>query len=312
MITNSPSPPKPAPVRVASLMLGGLGNQLFQYAAGRALAQRLGARLVLDCTSRHAEFRPIVLDRFAIDAEIVRNAVGKPHARHLRLPGALGRKMSDAFHDRFPTTYRIDGHRYKVFGEKRSFVYDRRFETLDGSIYLTGYWQSYRYFENVADLVRAEIRFLGTPADANRDWLARIRSANAVSLHVRRGDYLGNKGVSIVCARSYYDSALQHVRRVLDAPQIFVFSDDIAWCRQTFAAPDIAFVDINGPDAAADDLRLMTACRHHIIANSSLSWWGAWLAAHPEQIVVAPTPWFPGTPLNSDLLPPNWITLPRA
>ena len=293
-------------------MLGGLGNQLFQYAAGRALAQRLGARLVLDCTSRHAAFRPIVLDRFAIDADVVRNAAGKPHSRYLRLPGALGQKISDAFHDRFPPTYRIDGHRFKVFGEKWSFIYDPHFEELDGSVYLTGYWQSYRYFEDAADLVRAEIRPLGTPSGANRDWLARIKSANSVALHVRRGDYLGHKGTPLVCARSYYDNALQHVRRFLHEPQMFVFSDDIAWCRQTFAAPDITFVDINGPDDAVDDLRLMAACRHHIIANSSLSWWGAWLAAHPDQVVIAPRPWFPDTPLNTDLLPPNWITLPRV
>jgi hypothetical protein len=293
-------------------MLGGLGNQLFQYAAGRALAQRLGARLVLDCTSRHAEFRPIVLDRLAINAEIVRNAAGKPHSRRLRLPGALGRKLSDAFHDHFPTTYRIDGHRFKVFGEKWSFIYDHRFDELDGSIYLDGYWQSYRYFEAVADLVRDEIRPLGTPSEANRDWLARIKSANSVALHVRRGDYLGHKGTPLICALSYYNSALQHIRRLLHEPQMFVFSDDVTWCRQAFAAPDITFVDVNGPDDAVDDLRLMTACRHHIIANSSLSWWGAWLAAHPEQVVIAPQPWFPDTPLNTDLLPPNWMTLPRA
>ena len=312
MTIDGPPLPKPAPIRVATLTLGGLGNQLFQYAAGRALAQRLGARLILDCTSRHAQFRPIVLDRFAIDADIVRNAAGKPHSRRLRLPGAFGRKLSDAFNEHFPTTYRIDGHRFKVFGEKRSFIYDRRFEELNGSIYLDGYWQSYRYFEDVADLVRHEIRPLGTPSDANRDWLARIKSVNSVSLHVRRGDYLGHKGTPLICALSYYDGALQHVRRRLHEPQMFVFSDDITWCRQHFAAPDITFVDVNGPDDAIDDLQLMTACRHHIIANSSLSWWGAWLAAHPEQVVIAPQPWFPDTPLNTDLLPPNWTTLPRA
>jgi hypothetical protein len=270
---------QPTSVRVATRILGGLGNQLFQYAAGRALAKRLDARLILDCTAMSGAARPFVLDRYPIDAEIVRDAPGKPHGRHLRLPGAIGRRLSDAFHDRVPTTYRLDGHRFKIFGEKRWFTYDRYFEKLTGSIYLNGYWQSYRYFENAADLIRHEIRPTGSPSDANRAWLARIESANAVCLHVRRGDYLHRKaGAPVICARCYYDGALQHVRRFHGEPQIFVFSDDIAWCREAFAAPDIVFVDINGPDDAVDDLRLMAGCRQHIIANSSLSWWGAWLA----------------------------------
>ena len=181
-------------IRVATQMLGGLGNQLFQYAAGRALAHRLGAPLVLDCTVISGAARRFVLDRYPIDAEIVRDAPGKPHRRYFRLPGTLGRRLTDAFHDRVPTTYRIGGHRFKVFGEKQWFTYDPQFEKLSGSIYLTGYWQSYRYFEDAADAIRAEIRPAWPLTDANRAWLARIEAANAVCLHVRRGDYLDHRG----------------------------------------------------------------------------------------------------------------------
>lgn len=293
-------------------MLGGLGNQLFQYAAGRALARRLGGRLVLDCTLISGLDRRFVLDRYAIDAEIVRDVPGKPHRRYFRIPGPLGRRLTDAFHDRVPTTHRIDGHAFKVFGEKRDFTYDPRFAKLTGSVYLIGYWQSYRYFEDAADLIRGEIRPAWPLSDANRNWLRSIESANAVSLHVRRGDYLTHKGPPLVCALSYYEAALQHARRVLQEPRFFVFSDDIAWCRKIFAAPDMAFVDSNGPDDAVDDLRLMAACRHHITANSSLSWWGAWLARHPAQVVIAPDPWVPWVPANPDLIPKHWITLPRV
>ena len=212
--------------------------------------------------------------------------------------------MTDAFHDRVPTTYRIGGHRFKVFGEKQWFTYDPFFERLRGSIYLTGYWQSYRYFEDAADLIRAEIRPAWPFSDANRAWLARIEAANAVCLHVRRGDYLDHRGEApLLCARSYYDAALAHVRRSVQDAQIFVFSDDIAWCRETFADAGFSFVDSNGADDAADDLRLMAACRHHVIANSSLSWWGAWLARHPGQVVIAPQPWLPDVSSDQDLLP---------
>ena len=176
-----------------------------------------------------------MLDRYPIDAEIVRDAPGKPHRRYFRLPGALGRRLTDAFHDRVPTTYRIGGHRFKVFGEKQWFTYDPFFERLRGSIYLTGYWQSYRYFEDAAEAIRAEIRPAWPLSDANRAWLARIEAANAVCLHVRRGDYLDHRGEApLLCARSYYDAALAHVRRSVQDAQIFVFSDDIAWCRDTF------------------------------------------------------------------------------
>lgn len=300
-------------VRVAAQLLGGLGNQLFQYAAGRALAKRLGARLVLDCTSRHAPFRPIVLDRFAIDAEVVVDAPGKPRRRHFRIPGRLGRRLTDSFHDHVPTSYRIGRHAFKVFGERKPFRYDPTFETLSRSTYLIGYWQSYRYFEDAAEQIRREIRPTLAPSETNRSWLSRIEACNSVCLHVRRGDYLdGNAESPIVCGRSYYGAAIQHISRVRTAPKLFVFSDDIAWCRSAFAEQDVTFVDINGPDDAVNDLRLMAACRHHIVANSSLSWWGAWLAHHPEQIVIAPHPWLPGADPDHDLLPTKWIRLPKT
>lgn len=303
----------PSFIKVATRILGGLGNQLFQYAAGRTLAKRLGASLILDCSPRPGPTRAFALDRYLIDAEIVRDAQDKLHLRYFRFPGALGRRLTDAFHDRVPRHYRIGGHRFRIFGEKRIFSYDRRFETLAGSIYLNGYWQSHRYVEDAADVIRAELTPASEPSGANRDWFARIASTNAVCLHVRRGDYLyAAPERPLICSLSYYDAAIRHMRKALQEPRIFVFSDDIAWCRSTFTSADIAFVDGNGPDDATEDLRLMAACRHHIIANSSLSWWGAWLGRHREQIVVAPEPWMPGVPAQNDLLPPSWLTLPRG
>jgi hypothetical protein len=308
-----PAQPDPSAVKVAVRMMGGLGNQLFQYAAGRALAARLGARLILDCTPRPRPTRPFMLDRYPVDAQIVREVPGKLRRRRFRLPGAVGRRLTDALHDVLPTRYWIAGQRFRVFAEKEEFRYDPRFESLTGSTYLTGYWQSYRYLAGAAEILRRELRPVAEPSQANRCWLTRIQAANSVCLHVRRGDYLRPaNGPALVCARSYYDAALQHVRRFLPAPQIFVFSDDLVWCRQAFAAADIVFVDVNEPSDAVDDLRLMAACRHHVIANSSLSWWGAWLARHPGQVVIAPQPWLPGLPAATDLLPRSWITLPRT
>lgn len=300
-------------ITVATQLLGGLGNQLFQYAAGFALAQRMGAPLVLDCTTRHTHFRPIVLDQLAISANVVRDAMGKPRRRHFRIPGRLGRRMTDTFHDYLPTTYRMNGHAFAVFGERKTFSYDPVFEKLSKSTYLIGYWQSYRYFQQAAKQLRCELRPRHAPSQANQMWLARIGACESVCLHVRRGDYLGgNTDSSVVCGRSYYRAALQYVGDRLNAPGLFVFSDDIEWCRSAFADLDVAFVDTNGPNDAVDELRLMATCRHHIIANSTLSWWGAWLAYHSGQIVVAPQPWLPDADSDSDLLPAHWIRLPKT
>jgi hypothetical protein len=128
--------PNAASVRVATRMFGGLGNQLFQYAAGRALAQRLGGRLILDCTASMGLARPFVLDRYPIDADVVRDAPGKPHRRYFRIRGSIGQRLTDAFHDRIPRGYRIGGHRFKVFGEKWELRYDPHFKALGGSTFL--------------------------------------------------------------------------------------------------------------------------------------------------------------------------------
>ena len=206
----------------------------------------------------------------------------------------------------------LGDHSFNVFGERRLFTYNEAFEKLSGSTYLIGYWQSYRYFEAIVDKLLREIRSKHPVSEANRMWLSRIEESNSVCLHVRRGDYLRGKVDSpIACGRSYYANAMGHISRLLIHPKLFVFSDDMAWCRSAFANSEAAFVDSNGPDDAVDDLRLMAACRHHIIANSSLSWWGAWLARHPDQIVIAPEPWLPAADSDRDLLPTRWIKMPK-
>ncbi|MCC6887080.1 MAG: alpha-1,2-fucosyltransferase [Hyphomicrobiales bacterium] len=302
---------------VATRMLGGLGNQLFQYATGRALATRLDARLILDCTPRGGPNRPFVLDRYRLDADIVRNAPGKLRHRHFRLPTAIGRRLTDRFHDHLPTRIRLADRSLKVFAERGELIrakrYDHRFAKLSGSIYLTGYWQSFRYFDAITDDLRQVLRPIAPLSEANRNWLGRIITSNAVCLHVRRGDYLTSKdGFARTCSLAYYQTALAHVRRFLPASQVFVFSDDIAWCRTVLAAFELCFVDANGPDDAVDELCLMAACRHHVIANSSLSWWGAWLAHHHDQLVIAPWPWVSTIADHADFLPSNWLKLPKS
>jgi hypothetical protein len=293
---------------VYTRIIDGLGNQLFQYAAGRALADRLGAELLFDCGwFKSNTGRAFELDAFAIDA--VRDwDVRSVKSRWIKIPTRPGKRLTAAIHNRLPNRVDIHGRAYKVFDEKRIYRYDPYFQELSGSIYLTGWWQSPRYFESSSDAIRAELQF-GPLAHDAQPWLERIRRANAVSLHVRRGDYLLSQD-RWTCSKSYYDKAIEFFRSKIGDVQFFVFSDDPAWCRESFAASDVTVVETE-QSSAVGDLALMAACRHHIIANSSFSWWGAWLSDAPDQIVVAPQYWVVDLPTSDDLVARRWANFYR-
>src|SRR4051812_31915487 len=281
---------------VVTRLRAGLGNQLFQYAASRALAHRIAARLILDCTNYRIESRKFELDCYPIQADVSWNGPLKIHRRRIHLPGRIGRSMADAINRRMPQWISVDfdGRRFKLFNEFDPFEYDTRFDRLTGSVYLLGYWQSHRYFEDAAAMIRNELQPKSEPTGRNHEWLCRIRQSNSTCIHVRRGDYLkqvNSKNALAVCPASYFRDAMQYVRGHVPDTRFFIFSDDWSWCRENLSIADAMLVDANGPDDANEELRLMAACRHHIISNSSFSWWAAWLAYHPEQIVVAPMHW---------------------
>jgi len=298
-----------APV-VYTHLKDGLGNQLFQYAAGRALAERNGARLRLDCgwfTKNTG--RTFGLSAFSIDAE-QDQAVGRVPARWFNLPGRAGGLLTAAVHNKIPRQTTIHGCRYKVFDEKRLYRFDPSFATLDGAVYLAGWWQSPRYFESSSAAVRRELELKAPLQESNAEWSAKTRSVTAVAVHVRRGDYLLSPDRA-TCSPAYYESAMGLLRSRLPGARFFVFSDDWEWCRHNMTACDTTVVDTNGHDSAAADLALMAMCRHHIIANSSLSWWGAWLSESPDQIVVAPKNWVVGVPTTDEFVASRWRNFVR-
>jgi Glycosyl transferase family 11 len=271
---------------VAVKILGGLGNQLFKYSTGRALADRFGSDLILDCSD--ARDRHVELDQFNVRARFVtdRSEVRKTW---LNLPGPFGRKVSKAVQRALPAVIEIDNYAFRHWREDPKRRFDDKTINLRGRIYLNGYWQSYRYFEDDRDRIRADLRLKRSISTTSRTWKSRIAESNSVCVHVRRGDYLLRHEQFGQCSVSYYQDAIRLLRSRVVNPRFFLFSDDLDWCRPSFASEDIEFVDCNGPDQVTGDLHLMRSCHHHIIANSTLSWWAAWLAATPGQIVVAPT-----------------------
>jgi hypothetical protein len=324
-----------APV-VVSRLSGGLGNQLFQYAAGRSLAQRRAARLILDVTAFKLpqERRQFALGVYPIDAEVRGDGYAyEPVTPTVKFPRPAGMRerpegLRDAIlyrlaknggaADRLVKTVwrgaeRMRGNAGLAVFTERTFDFDPELALLGGQTYLVGYWQSYRYFDDVRNIVCREIVLPHPPNAANAGWMARITQTNSICVHVRRGDYLmaAHFEQHGICSENYYRRAMRLMEQHLSDPYFFVFSDDLDWCRAHFAAPNTAFVDANPVDAAHDELRLMASCRHHIIANSSLSWWGAWLGRQENQIVVGPDPWFSVQKKTPDLYPPGWLVALR-
>lgn len=177
--------------------------------------------------------------------------------------------------------------------------------------YLMGYWQSEKYFQGVAPTIRADFAFRSPLAGRNEALANDILGLNAVSLHVRRGDYVNDRTTAAthgVCSLDYYRKAIQYMEDRVDNPVVFVFSDDMPWVRQHLALPlPVRYVEHN--ERAYDDMHLMSLCKHHVIANSSFSWWGAWLNPAPRKIVVAPRQWFAVDRRTEDLLPASWVAL---
>ncbi|RBI71568.1 alpha-1,2-fucosyltransferase [Roseovarius sp. TE539] len=283
--------------RVVSRLLGGTGNQLFQYAAGRALADHLGCDLLLD--ARHLSARTARGDCFAhfARARFARDDAALPPARH---DGLLRYVL-----------WRIFG-RTPRFHREKGLGFDRGFFDLPPETYLHGYWQSQRYFAPIADRLRRDLAFTTPLAGANAAMAQTISKApSPVAVHVRRGDYTAS-GAYAACSPGYYRNAVDTIRDRLDRPlTCFVFSNDPDWARANLdLGQETIVVDINDETGGHFDLHLQSLCAHNVIANSSFSWWAAWLNANPDRIVVAPKNWFaPGKPDNPDICPADWIRL---
>lgn len=276
---------------ITTRLHGRLGNQMFQFAAARGLAARHGTRVALDARTAIARGEGVLTRVFDLP---------------LTDPEPLPPGKEDA-----PLRYAV--WRYSGaaprFRRERGLGYNPQIETWGDGTYLHGYWQSERYFAHVSDAIRRDFAFPDFSSPQNADTARRIGGCLSVSLHVRRGDYL-TLGAHPLCDQAYYDAALARILNGLDGdPTVFVFSDDPQWARDNLPLPCAkVVVDLNGPETDFEDMRLMSLCRHNIIANSSFSWWSAWLNAHADKRIAAPARWFGDPTLsNPDILPDGWM-----
>lgn len=295
--------------------MGGLGNQMFQYAAGLQLATRHKTTLKLDLTflldrtpRENFTYRDFDLVIFNLPAEIASPAEVR---RFRRVADLASRTVLERVADKLTKR-----HYYL----ERSPAFDARVLDLSDETYLEGYFQNERYFAGIEVDIRKRFRLMPDesklPAGTRR--LAdEIRASRGTCLHVRRGDYVNNPVTMRYhgfCGLDYYQRALDKLRSMKTVHRVFVFSDDPGWCCEYFKLADgftVVGQEHAGPHASTH-LWLMTLCRHFLIANSSFGWWAAWLSESPDKTVIRPSPWFQASEMREfDICPPGWLSIPN-
>lgn len=295
---------------IISRIWAGLGNQLFQYAAGKCLSLLLKTEFKIDTrwfgmripgdTPRRYE-----LDLFHLEVEkaTLKEIQKFPFTHIPRLK--LGRSLLPRLHLFLQKKIPLSSYR------EIHFHFDPKFFDLPIDAYLIGYFQSEKYFKPIEDTLRKEFTFKIPPSRENGQLLEEMETRTGVSLHIRRGDYVSDPRVKRhhgLCDLDYYSRAIQEITNRVPDPHFYIFSDDPAWVKDNLKTNG-TYISHNQGLKSYEDLRLMSHCRHHILANSSFSWWGAYLNPRADKIVIAPQKWT-NAPLNfSDLLPSSWTTL---
>ena len=274
---------------IISQLIGGLGNQMFQYAAGRALTLLRDEQLKVDVSgfnnySLHQGFE--LFEVFNITTEIA-SKKDMQSVLHLKSYGPIKKILLR------PIAKSFRGAQFIV---EPHFHYWHGINFVPSDCYLAGYWQSEKYFMNALLDIRSDFTFKNLPLGLNSEFAEQISELNSVSLHVRRGDYANNPKTLLthgLCSLDYYQSAIKYILEKVKEPTFFIFSDDIEWVKKHIEINSAChYISHNYGSKSYNDMRLMSLCKHNIIANSTFSWWGAWLNANDDKIVVAPKLWF--------------------
>lgn len=284
---------------IISQITGGLGNQLFQFAAGYSVAKRLNTDLLLHFTLHEADTkrRPAI-------AVLIKDLqwANQDQVKHYIPTNAASRIWQ-----------RLLPFSQKVFYKESHFHYDEHIQKITDNTYLKGFWQSEIYFHNYASDIRHIIVDAISSIHLNEQLVLKLSEQNSICLHVRKGDYLAPPYNTYYhqLKNEYYKKAVQKVTLLNGNGKVYIFTDDIQWVEQHLDI-DCSFELITGKQTSHyfEDLRAMMLCHHHIIANSSFSWWSAWLSSRMQKTIIAPEKWFDQGPSDTeDLIPASWIKL---
>lgn len=279
-------------------IFGGLGNQMFQYAFGKAVAQ---------ANNYEVEF---IYDNSSYERELGLN--------YFNIQTLISYKKWE-----YPLIYKLLAKINKFTAFKlypynnQKYIYDYKLN-FDGALlevkdnsFLEGYWQSEKYFKSIENIIREEFEIISPINEKSLEAINSINKTNSVSIHFRRGDYISDENAKKthgMCSEEYYKKSIAFIKEKISDPHFFIFSDDINWVKNNFKFSENAtFIDFT--TLPIDDLRLMSLCNHNIMANSTFSWWAAWLNCNKDKIVISPKKWFLNSRDDSDLLIEGWIKL---
>lgn len=283
---------------------GGLGNQMFQYATARAVAERNKTDLGIDISwfdryKNNLVSRKYVLHNFNISGRLLKT-------------GIFYRILSKLV---FLEDLRPIQKRYYI-KEKKLFQFDSEILNVSKNVYVDGYWQNEKYFKGIEGIIKKEFTLKNLSSPLFCKLSNEMVNSKSVSIHIRRGDYIHSKEtnkVHGVCSLNYYNQAIKIINGSVKDPTFFVFSDEIDWAKNNLKLNYPTFFVSNKLMKDGEELILMSKCRHNIIANSSFSWWGAWLSENPHKIVIAPKQWFSKERMKkrgeSNIIPKDWITI---
>ena len=275
---------------------GGLGNQMFQYAFMRALSLKYNFKAMLDISYFY-------IDKFSNPAVAVRKFLLNNYNIQLGIAD-INIIRQYGFH--IPILNRVF-ETPNCAGKYLEFLQKER----NGNKYFIGYFQTEKYFKEYRSEILKDFE-LKTPLDTkNSEILSQIKDTNSVSIHIRRGDYLKLQHIYHICSLEYYDEAINFISQTIENPHFYIFSDDIDWAKNNLKITyPHTFVDINSESNCCFDLELMKNCKHNIIANSTFSWWGAWLNENTDKIVISPKQWCCTEEIHmDDIICEDWIKI---
>lgn len=296
---------------VVARFRGGLGNQMFQYACARHLASKNGCELILDTSylTKAVQGRDYVVRSFDLDIF----GLDERHATHRDLAKFFPRTRFERAHH---ICKRLVGKRPPQVYVEPALAFRPEVLSLEGDVLLDGYFQDERYFSDAASFIRQRYMLgscLQEMSSGSRAIYDAVKAGNSVCLNIRRGDFVSNPTSHKfhgVCPLAYYLNAVTHMSAVVESPKVFVFSDDIEWCKVMLPSWfNATIVDHKHKgDRFSLYLFLMKSCRHFIIPNSSFGWWAAWLGEHPGKVVLCPQRWVRDVS-GSSCCPPEWFRI---
>jgi len=311
-----------APRSVTVHLAGGLGNQLFQYAFGRRLSLVNNACLYLDASDYRSGATPdyatglrvCELSSFAVSGSIIVNRAAVTGKNHWMERTWLARKLMKWGRILISFAGRVRPYYLRseiVEPEENHFCFDPRVyqRRILGAVSVRGFWQTEKYFSDIEGVLRQELVVRHKLSGKNLELAKALENTTSVCVHVRHGDNASPIADLLgVLPREYYSAATRELGRELERPKYYVFSDDIAWAQEVMPGGlPVIYVDHNRGAHSHEDLRLMSMGKHHIIANSTFGWWGAWLGRKKGQIVFAPRRYYQNVDRpNPDLFPPSW------